>query len=175
LFLIKRPVSYQIAPLAVDDQVINIDPNGFTIPINPTIHTTNENFFDIGLHISVQGTHPAYAGGMVPLGSGRLEDATLYRRSEQDISFPFLVQYNNTFDPDFAYFSQVLDNCTDISNMQLYMDVGMLLNYHTWIKSGTMDESRNVYIPCPISSDEAQRIKTFLPFLSQEGSTIPSS
>jgi hypothetical protein len=162
LFLVQRKVDYVILPLAISDQVINIDPNGFTIPINPVIHTTNENFFDIGLSLNVAGKHPLYANGTIPLGSGSLVDATLKSRSEQDVSFPFLVQYNRTYDPDFAYFSDLLTNCSTPGNMKLYMDVALDVQYRTYIKSGSMAERRDVYIPCPITEEKANSIKALL-------------
>lgn len=162
LFLVERKVDYVIQPLKIDDQIINIDPNGFTIPVNPVIHTTNENFFDIGLYINVQGKHPAYANGEHALGEGTITDATLYARSEQDIIFPFLVQYNRTYDADFGYFSELLTNCSSPDNMELYLSVFLKIDYDTWIQSGSMDGVKEIYLPCPITSEEAVQIQNLL-------------
>lgn len=161
LYLVRRDVSFDIVPINIEEETINIDPNGFNIPVNPTIHTKNENFFDISLNsVKVEGSHPSYANGVVPLGMGTIEQVILFKRSEMDFQFPFLVQYNRTFDPSAEYFTQLLTNCTNVdpNGRNLYLDVSVMVEYHTWVQSGVINENRNIVIPCPISSEQATKI-----------------
>jgi hypothetical protein len=162
LFLVKRDVTFEIEPINISEETINIDPSGFSIPVNPTIHTENDNFFDISLDmVLVTGSHPSYAGGTVPLGTGNLSSVVLSKRSEMDVTFPFLVQYNNTFDENTQYFSELLTNCTNSeeAGRNLYLDVRILVNYHMWAKDGNLDEHREFIFPCPISAEKASTIQ----------------
>ena len=163
LFLVERHYSFDIQPLSIDNSTIQVSPNGFSIPLDPIIHVSNDNFFDIRLtDLQVNGTHPLYGYGTVPLGTGYLQQFTMESRSEADFTFPFLVQYNSTNDPGIGYFSQLIENCTDASNRQLYLEVSFSVNYDTWAKSGNIFETREVAVPCPISEQEASSIKRLL-------------
>ena len=159
LFLIQRRVDFDILPIYVDNQTINIDPSGFTIPVNPTVHTVNENFFDIGISsLQVQGSHPLYGNGQLPLGTGFIQEITLWKRSEMNFTFPFVVVYNRTIDPDFTYFSALLTNCTMAGNANLYIGTNVEVNYHMWAKSDTIHDARNVMVPCPVTPERATEI-----------------
>lgn len=161
LYCKQRAVEFDILPLVVSNQTINIDPQGFNISINPIVSANNHNFFDIKLtSLQVVGTNPLYDSGFTPLGTGSLADQILQKRGETQFSFPFIIAYNRTFDLSYNYFSGVLQNCTE--NMDLYVDVSVFVTYHVWAKDGTMTYNRLVGVPCPISATKATELKTLL-------------
>jgi len=165
LYLVQRDVTFDIVPINIEEETINIDPNGFSIPVTPTVHTKNENFFDITLtNIDVKGSHPAYAQGLVPLGYGNTSGVVLPKRSETDFQFPFMVQYSRSSDTGIVYFSQLLTNCTnpDPNGRNLYLDISVDISYDMWARSGTISEVRNILVPCPISSEQAARIQRLI-------------
>lgn len=163
LFCVRREVTFNILPLAVDDQVVNIDPSGFVIPVNPTIRVENDNFFDITLSdVVVEGSHPLYGGGAIPLGTGLATAVVLDNRATTDFIFPFLVQYNRTFDESFAYFSEILSNCTNPVGATLYFGVDIKATYSMWAKSDSIHEKRSFTVPCPITPEEALQVRNIV-------------
>jgi len=162
LFLVRRDVTFDIEPPAVENSTVNVDPSGFTIPIDPTVHATNKNYFDVLLtSIFVAANHPSYANGSVPLGTGTLNDVNLPKRSTIDFRFPFVVAYNRANDPNFAYFGELLQNCTQ-PEAKLYLSVPIDVQYHVWAKSGTMQDERIVYVSCPVSPQKARSLLALL-------------
>lgn len=161
--LFPRNVDYSLLPLQIDNKTINIDPSGFTFDLQPVLAFENHNHFDIGLHnLQVTGNHPLYADGLVPLGIGHLNDAKIPKRRNVNVTFPFNVHYNRTFDPLFTYFGSLLSNCTDPGNRKLFVSVDFSIAYSTFIKSGIIHHSQAVEVPCPIDTTTASTLLAML-------------
>lgn len=159
LYLKQRQVSFTILPISINDTIINMNPDGFLIPIDPIIQAHNDNFFDVKLNtISVQALHSNYANGMSPLANGSLSNVLLKHREDTTFIFPLLFTYNSTLDPSYIYFEKLLTNCSDPTNAQLHIQVDINVDYSVWAKSGTMQDNRDLMVPCPIDVEKATRI-----------------
>jgi hypothetical protein len=159
LYLKQRDVNFTILPVLVNNATIELNPQGFTIPIDPEIEATNDNYFRIDLKsIHVEANHPDYGFGTIPLGIGSLYDVILHKRSTTVFSFPLEFTYNSTIDTSYFYLEQLLRNCSDTTNANLYVHVSIMVNYHVWAKSGTMNDDRDILVPCPIEPNDAKRI-----------------
>jgi hypothetical protein len=159
LYLKQRNVDFTILPPSVNDTTININPQGFEIPVNPEVEARNDNFFDVELKmITVEALHPDYGNGSVPLGKGNVTNVVLGDRATTDFTFPLLFVYNSSMDSSYTYFEHLLLNCTDPANANLYLRAAIHVDYHVWAKSGNMDLDRDVSVPCPIDTEKARQI-----------------
>jgi hypothetical protein len=163
LFVIRRRVDFEIRPITIDQETINIDPNGFTISVDPVVYAINDNFFNIDISmLRVEGSHPLYADGRFPLGQGLLEDVTLHSRSDTEFILPFTVEYDRLRDDSLTYFSSLLTNCSETGNRNLHINVDVRADYHMWAHSDTLYSTRSVVLPCPIDVEQAQGIQSLL-------------
>lgn len=170
LFLVQREVSFDLTPLAMENATINITPDGFVLPIAPEVHAKNDNYFDINLSsVDIKGFHPGYTNGTIPLGFGNVTGLTLHKRDTTTFEIPFLVMFNRTLDQDLTYFALLMENCSRTDNAEIYFDVHVSVDYKMWAKNGNMLDKREILVPCPITSDEAQTYKSLLPFAKTFG------
>jgi hypothetical protein len=162
LFCRERNVSFELLPLAIDNSTINVTPDGFSLPLNPGVRSRNDNYFDIVLtDVLVRGTHPLYAQGTVPMGTGSVSGVVLESRDETQFNFPFFVSFNRTYDPELLYFERLLTNCSATPDIaRLYFDVSIDVNFKMWAKSGSINRQMEILVPCPISQAQAINLKT---------------
>jgi hypothetical protein len=174
LFLDQRPVTFDMMPIQIDNSSINVNPNGFTLPINPTVTVLNENFFPIYLdQILVNGYHPLYANGSVAMGTGETDNIFIPSRSNSSFNVTYQVQFSRANDPKLTYFMAMLTNCSSAQEPRsLYFDAEMNVQYHVWAKSGSMAQSKQVIVECPLSVDGAQNILNLVQSMQAQNMSI---
>ena len=163
LFVIPRTVTFDMLPIAVENSTIDATPEGFTLPVKPIVSSRNDNFFNIYLDkVRVDGFHPAYSGGSQSLGTGGVDGVVLKKRETTLFGFPFVVHFNRTYDPELAYFSELLTNCSSTTNSNLFFFVDISVDYHMWAKGDILRQRKEIVAPCPISTEEAIRIQSLI-------------
>lgn len=160
LFLIERPVDFELMPLEVHNSTLDASPEGFTLPVDPTVKAHNSNFFDIYLQdVQVRGYNPSYAGGAVPLAIGNVSGINLESRADTFFDLPLIIEYKNAEDPNMVFFNEILTNCSESKNINL--SIKILIHYHMYLKGGQKEDNRLVSVACPINPDKARQLKEF--------------
>ncbi len=143
LYLVRRTVVFDVEVSSGNLTLSELQP-AVSFPLVVTVHATNDNFFPIVLlNATIIGSHPLYNG---TLGNGNLTQMTLQRRGNTTFEIDFTMLYEPDADPDGSFIMAAFDNCS--SSLGLFPQANIRGTYKTWIQSGKISETRDLWVQC---------------------------
>lgn len=146
LVVVRRSVEFEVVRYEIDQTRISFGLWGYRVPITVWMSALNDNFYDITLVRSMfEARHPKYSR---VLANGSFEDVRLYRRqNEIPVTVELWMEYLFKADRD-GYLNELVANCSETPMKKVYLNVEAKIDYEMFLSSGSMNESREMYIDC---------------------------
>ena len=116
-FIYPRPVSFELGDFQVKNTTLKSD--GFESILEMNNSISNENYFDIDVQdYNIIITHPFYSRAFV---NSKNNNMYILKKMNSQISNTFQIKYNQKFDINNMYITNLLSNCSNLDGM-LYFD-----------------------------------------------------
>ncbi|KAF9013996.1 hypothetical protein BDQ17DRAFT_1396083 [Cyathus striatus] len=168
LALWVRPPGIEIGniqPTSQNGSPFTVESDGLTINLGVNISIDNPNYFAVSFkQIKAEIFYPTSDGNDTAIGGGNLTDVVFHSHSEQNITFPFSIDYKTSLDPQSLILVDIGTKCGVIGSSKSDITVNYKITLGLKILFVTISPTvqNTVSFACPIDDSEIQALKALL-------------